>query len=110
MPILSWYDSALLISGLASVVGLCFFCQPQTVELTEAEAAQETLVRMTFVYWLVYCGAKFGEYVCAAGPQDWICSLHLLRLLSYLLTFCCVLSLPLHLIEQRHRQTDQRLR
>jgi hypothetical protein len=110
MPILSWHDTVLLISGLASVVGLYFFCQPQIVELTEAEAAQETLVRMTFVYWLVYCGAKFSEQVCEVVSQDWICSLHLLRLLSYLLTFCCVLSLPLHLVEQRHRQTNQRLR
>jgi hypothetical protein len=104
MPILSWHDYLLLLSGLASVAGLYLCCEPQAEDPTEFEAARETLVRMTFVYWFVYCSSKLGEQVCVAASQGLTCSLHLLGLLSYLLTFCCILSLPLHLIEQRHRQ------
>lgn len=71
---------------------------------TEAQSTQETLVRLSFVYWTVYCFAHWGEKICAASPHGIACSLRILMLLSYVLTFCCVLSLPLHFIEQRRRQ------
>ena len=104
MPTLSWHDSVLLVSCVASVAGLYFYGRSPIEDPSDAEAAQETLTRLTFVYWLVYCFAHWGEQFCTAFPQSPACSLRILMLLSYILTFCCVLSLPLHLIEQRRKQ------
>lgn len=103
MPALSIYDGLLIGSCLASIVGLSVYCQPQSENPTEAEAIQETLVRMTFVYWVVYCVSHWGEKLCGAVEQPVVCSLHLLAVLSFILTFCCTITLPLHLIEQRQR-------
>jgi hypothetical protein len=111
MSHLSWHDYLTLLSCTTSFMGLWFCCKDQTQtaqtqELSEAEAMSETLVRMTFVYWTLYCIAHWTAKLCSSIPQDLACSLHILTLLSYLLTFCCVLTIPLHLIEQRHRQPE----
>mgnify|MGYP003547824271 CR=1 FL=1 len=103
---LSWHESLVIFSCFTSVAGLMVFCRVQDKDPTEAEAMQETLVRMTFVYWIVHCISSFGDRIGDAMPQDLACSLRILALLSYVLTFCCVLTLPLQLIEQRYRQTD----
>jgi hypothetical protein len=106
MPFISWHDWILVISSIASVAGLYFYGRSPIKVPSEAEAAQETLVRLTFVYWIVYCCAHWGEQACTALSPSLTCSLRLLMLLSYLLTFCCALSMPLHLIEQRRRQAN----
>ncbi len=106
MPTLSWHDAVLLVSCFTSVAGLYFFGRSQIEDPTDAEAAHETLVRLSFVYWIVYCCANWAEQICAASSQDVQCSLRILALLSYILTFSCVFSVPLHVIEQRRRQPN----
>jgi hypothetical protein len=91
---------------MASVVGLYFYGRSPVENLSQAEADRETLVRLTFAYWIVYCCARWVEQACLDFSQSLTCSLRLLMLLSYLLTFCCVLSLPLQLLEQRRRQAN----
>jgi hypothetical protein len=95
-----------VISGIASVTGLYFYGRSPLESLSEAKAVRETLVRLTFAYWIVYCCAHWGERACIDFSLSLTCSLRLLMLLSYILTFCCVLSLPLHLIEQRRRPAN----
>ncbi|WP_404784616.1 hypothetical protein [Altericista sp. CCNU0014] len=106
MQTLSWHDSILLVSCFASVAGLYFYGRSQAEDPTDAEAAHETLVRLSFVYWLVYCASNWGEQICASSSQGLACSLRVLGLFSYILTFSCVLSVPLHAIEQRRRQPN----
>lgn len=106
MPTLAWHDGVLLLSCVTSLVGLCWVCQSPIAEPTEAEAAQETMVRLTFVYWMVYCLAHWASQLCDGSPHPVACSLRLMTLFAFLLTFCCVFSLPLHWIEQRHRQPN----
>ncbi|MGB8700030.1 MAG: hypothetical protein WCD18_11495 [Thermosynechococcaceae cyanobacterium] len=101
MTALSWHDYLLITSCLTSAVGLTVFCHCPIPEPNAAEATQETLVRMTFIYWMLYCLSRLGQLWCDSTAQDFVCSLRVLALLSYVLTFCCVVSLPLHTIEQR---------
>ncbi len=71
---------------------------------TESEAMQETMFRLTFVYWTVFCLSSLCDRFCTLLPYDLSCRFKILSLLCFMLTFCCVFSLPLHLIEQYQRQ------
>lgn len=112
MAIVSLHDSLLIFSGLTSVVGIGYTYASALKDPTESEAMQETLVRLTFVYWSVFCSASLavglGDRIVPFFPNDVACRLKLLTLLSFMLTFCCLLSLPLHLIEQ-HQQAKRQL-
>jgi hypothetical protein len=103
---LSWHEYLVILSCFTSVVGLIAFGRNQDEDPTDAQAMQETLVRMTFAYWIVHCLSSFSDRIGDIMPQDFACSLRILALLSYVLTFCCVLTLPLQFIEQHYRQTD----
>jgi hypothetical protein len=103
---LSWHEYLVILSCFTSMGGLIACGRAEDKDPTEAEAMQDTLIRMTFVYWIVYCISSFSDRIDTVMPQDLACSLRILALLSYVLTFCCVLTLPLQLIEQRYRQTD----
>jgi hypothetical protein len=96
----------IVISSIASGAGLYLYGRSPIKNPSEAEATQETMTRLTFVYWMVYCFAYWGAQACLEFSQSLTYSFRFLMLLSYLLTFCCVLSLPLHLIEQRRRQAS----
>ncbi len=103
MPILSWHDSILLCSGLTSLAGVGYTYCIALKDPTESEAMQETMVRLTFVYWIVFCLSSLGDRLSTFLPYDLSCRFKILSLLCFMLTFCCVLSLPMHLIEQRQR-------
>jgi hypothetical protein len=103
---LSWHEYLVTLSCFTSVVGLIAFGRAQDKDPTESKAMQETVVRMTFVYWIVYCLSSFGDRMGDLMPQDFACSLRILALLSYVLTFCCILTLPLQFIERHYRQPD----
>lgn len=108
MPIVSWHDSLLLFSSFTSVVGVGYAYRIALKDPTESEAMQETMVRLTFVYWIVFCLSSLGDRFFSFLPHDWSCRLKILSLLCFMLTFCCLLSLPLHFIEQRQRQPEQK--
>jgi hypothetical protein len=52
---LSWHEYLVILSCFTSVGGLIASGRAEDKDPTEAQAMQETLVRMTFVYWIVYC-------------------------------------------------------
>jgi hypothetical protein len=102
----SWHDYIILISSIASAAGLYFYGRSPLENPSDAEATQETMTRLTFVYWMVYCCSHWGAQACVGFSPSLTYSFRFLMLMSYILTFCCVLSLPLHLIEQRRRQAS----
>ena len=106
---LTWSHCILILSALTSSGGLWWLCRQAAVEpnpdLSEAETTAETLLRMTFAYWVVHCVAHEGERYCdRLALGHWSCSLHILTVLSFVLTFCCLLSLGLQAIEHHQSQ------
>jgi hypothetical protein len=99
---LSWHHWILVLSALCSFVGLCWLCADRNDNLTDAETTHQTLFRMAFAAWLMYCASTLGEALCQNFAED--CGLRVLSALSYVVTFCCVLGLPLHAIEQLQRK------
>lgn len=89
------YEMVIAISAIACIVGLLLL--PNHQELTtEAEETEATLLKMTFCYWLVYCGAVTIEKIFLPSAELLIFSLKITTALSYFLTFSCILSLPLY--------------
>jgi hypothetical protein len=96
---LIWHDYLVLISFIACIAGLLLLSDSKQAQKNEFESTEQTLFMMIFAYWIVYCVAvgiqKFGL------PEDWqmvLQSLRITAILSYFLTFACVLSLPCHII------------
>jgi hypothetical protein len=101
--VLAWHHWILICSALGSLLGLYWLCLDQTDAPTDAEITHQTLFRMTFANWLMYCAATLGQCFCAEADAP--CGLGILRVLAYILTFCSVLGVPLHSIEQAQQQT-----
>jgi len=64
------------------------------MQADELEETEQTLFKMSFTYWIVYCVAFYSEnrstdWNPAAEFEDNCCPV-------LLLTFACVLCLPLH--------------
>lgn len=107
MPNLSWYEMFLGFSFIAAAVGLSLLLikgkQPDANEANDMEETEETLLKMTFVYWMVYCIANSLQKIILPDWEDVLITLRLTALLAYFLTFSCVLSLPLHHLELRRQ-------
>lgn len=100
MPHLSWHDYLITASFFAAIAGIILLLSNRKTN-SDAEATNHSLMLMTFAYWLVYC-VTFGlqKIIC----PDWellITSVKLTSVLAYILTFACVLSLPLHQVATR---------
>jgi len=89
-----------MLSCFAAIAGLLLLLNnPQTKD--DLEIVDLILLRMSFAYWLVYCGAVAVKPFI---PSDWdiVCmSVKLTGALAYLLTATCVISLPLHRVASR---------
>lgn len=102
----NWHDYLNLASFFASVLGLYVLCNKKQAETEDADIADQVLFSMAFAYWIVHC--------VAIGAQKWICpdwevfmlSLKWTGVISYLLTFSCALSLPLHRIASTQQQAE----
>ena len=103
MTILSWHDVLLIFSAVTSLVGVGYVSRYALEDPTVSQALQETLTRLTFVYWIVFCISRLGQRLVTFLPYDLACQLKILALLCFMLTFCCLLSLPLHLIERQQQ-------
>lgn len=93
---LSWHDYLVLISFAACVTGLCLISDDKQTQVNDLEETEETLFKMSFTYWMVYCAAFIIQKIT---PPDWeilLLSLKLTAALSYFLTFACIVCLPLH--------------
>jgi hypothetical protein len=93
---LGWHNVLVLISFAACVTGLFLLSDGKQTQADELEETEQTLFKMIFTYWIVYC-VTFGSQKIA--PPDWeilLLSLKLTAALSYFLTFACAVCLPLH--------------
>ncbi len=101
-----WHDYLLTASLIAAIAGLGLLLEGKKSEsISERKATSETLLRMTFVYWIVYCVAVGLQKFDLPDVQGLAISLKLTALFSYFLTFSSLLCLPLHHFEAR-RQTQ----
>jgi hypothetical protein len=95
---LNCHDYFVLISFFACIVGLWLLSDRNN----ELEETEQTLLGMIFAYWLIYCIAVSVLHLNL--PEDWqiVQNLRLTGIFSYLLTFSCLVSLPLHKLSVRH--------
>ncbi len=101
-----WHEYLNLASFFASVAGLYLLYGKKQTQDDDKAVADHILFAMTFAYWIVHC--------VAIGAQKWVCpdwetcmlSLKWTAVISYLLTFSCAMSLPLHRIAASQRQTE----
>jgi threonine/homoserine efflux transporter RhtA len=91
----SCHGFAVATSAIACVFGIWLLWGEKQGkgEYSETEA---TLLRMSFSYWLVYCVAFGIEHQVLTDWEALKTTLRITTALSYLLTFSCILSLPLH--------------
>lgn len=64
--------------------------------IDDFQETEQSLLTMSFAYWLVYCIAFGMEKVFLFNWEAVIITLRITTALSYFLTFSCILSLPLH--------------
>jgi hypothetical protein len=104
MSNLVWHDYLVLVSFVACVVGLLLLADVKRSKSDDIEETDYMLLLMTFTYWLVYC---LAVGIQKTGIPQWdtlLLSLRLTAAISYLLTFSCILSLPLHRFALRHAE------
>lgn len=94
---LCWHDYLLLVSAIGCMAGLGLIFSAKQTEKDEFAETEKTLFKMIFSYWLVYCIAFVGGKAIALSNSEIILmSLQLTAALSYFLTLCCILALPLY--------------
>jgi hypothetical protein len=107
---LGWCNTLLGLSFLAAILGLGLLLiqpDPQTSGSRQSEQSgqedrqltREHLLRMTFVYWLVYVLAVFAQKAMTPELATWLAPLKITAFFTYFLTFASVLCLPLNYIE-----------
>lgn len=109
MPHISWHDALLVFSFFAAIAGLLLALSDKTTESNTPEETDRALTLMIFAYWLVHCVAigvqkliiPEGDALLTPEWETALTSVRLTAVLSYLLTFACVLSLPLHRVSVR---------
>ena len=111
MPSLHWHEYLLILSFFAAIAGLLLLVDTTEADETEAEVTDRVLLLMTFTYWMVHCLAVAAQKMIspdldalAPGMEMLTMSIKLTGVISYLLTFTCVLSLPLHRVSIRQTE------
>ncbi|MEA5551935.1 hypothetical protein VB713_13365 [Anabaena cylindrica UHCC 0172] len=89
------HEFVVAISCVACILGLLMLWD-NNKQKDEAQETEEVLLRMSFTYWLVYCVAFGIEKIVLPNWEGLTMTLRITIALSYLLTFSCILSLPLH--------------
>jgi peptidoglycan biosynthesis protein MviN/MurJ (putative lipid II flippase) len=89
------HEFVVAVSFVACIAGLLLLYGSKQ-QKNEWEETERILLRMSFTYWLVYCVAFGIEKVILPEWSAVVMSLRMTTALSYLLTFSCILSLPLH--------------
>lgn len=93
-----WSESLNLLSFFASVIGLYILYNDKGAKEPDADNADQVLFAMSFAYWIVHCVAVGAQKWISTDLETLTMSLKWLSMISYLLTFSCALSLPLHRI------------
>ncbi len=92
-----------MLSFIACITGLVILWDRTQFE-SEIHQTEKILFRMSFSYWLVYCVAFAIEKIVLPSEEFLLMSLRMTTALSYLLTFSCILCLPLHKFAMRQIQ------
>lgn len=103
MPNLGWHDYLVAVSCIASMLGLWLLYDTQRSKDDQLEETDYILFAMSFTYWMVYCFASGLEKLVIPDWDVMLMSLKLTSVIAYLLTFTCVLCLPLHYIASRQK-------
>jgi hypothetical protein len=89
------HEFVVAISSVACIVGL-WLLKDHNQAIDDFQETEQSLLTMSFAYWLVYCTAFGMEKVFLFNWEAVIITLRITTALSYFLTFSCILSLPLH--------------
>ena len=93
---LNWRDYLVMVSFVASIAGLLLLGDKRESKLAgDRTLSEEILIKMSFIYWIVYCISVFGLKLHLPEDSWLLLSLKLTTVLSYLLTASSILSLPL---------------
>ncbi|HEY9848607.1 MAG TPA: hypothetical protein V6D28_04050 [Leptolyngbyaceae cyanobacterium] len=93
---LLWHDYLVVISFIGSIAGILLLNtgkQTQANQLTETE---QMLMLLSFTCWTVYCFAVGTQKLFLPKCEIFLTNLQITAAIAYFLTFCCILSLPLH--------------
>lgn len=101
MPNLSWHDYLNILSFVAAIAGLLLLLQPRQKKVDEIVETEQSLLKMTFAYWMVYCTAIGLQKIVLPDWDILQVNLRLTAIFSYFLTFSCLLCLPLHRLSSR---------
>ncbi len=97
-----------LASFFASVLGLYLLFNdkstPTAQATREVEDPDTMLIALSFGYWIIHCVALSAQKWVQPDWEIVLLSLKFATVLSYLLTFSCVLSLPLNRIASRRQR------
>jgi hypothetical protein len=96
MTELIWQDGVVGASFVACIAGLILLFTTHRKPSDEVEATDLILLMMSFTYWLVYCVAFGLQKLVSSNWEMMLFSLKLTTIITYFLTFTCILSLPLH--------------
>ena len=89
------HNFAVTVSFIACIVGLILL-RDRNQQEDDLEVTESILLRMSFSYWLVYCFAFATQKIISPDIEIVLISLKITAILSYFLTFSCIVSLPLH--------------
>ncbi|PSB19924.1 hypothetical protein C7B65_09660 [Phormidesmis priestleyi ULC007] len=101
-----WHEHLQLLSYFASVLGLYILVNSKQDESDDPDNTNHVLFSMTFAYWIVHCMAIAAQKSISPDWEIAALSLKFTAVFSFLLTFSCALSLPLHRISVRAKQTE----
>jgi hypothetical protein len=93
-----------LISFFASVLGLFLLLNDKSQPFSaDDQDPDNMLLAMSFGYWIIHCVTLSAQKWVSPEWEIVLLSLKFAAVLSYLLTFSCVLSLPLNRIASRRQ-------
>jgi hypothetical protein len=101
MPTLLWHEWLAVASFFAAIAGLGLLIFSASDPELDVEATDRTLMMMVFSYWMVHCVAIGLQKLSLPDWEVLTLSLQFTAISSYLLTFSCVISLPLKRLSVR---------
>lgn len=98
-----WQDAVVICSFFAAVTGLFWLLRDKNdgYEYDDRQATERMLLIMSFGYWTLHCLSTGVVKIGLPLWEDLLFGLKVTALISYLLTFACVLSLPLNRVSTK---------
>ncbi len=94
----------MIVSVFAAIAGLLLLLDKNHPFKDDSEATERVLLMMVFTYWLVHCFSVGAQRLILPEWETLMMSIKLTGLIAYLLTFACVVSLPLHRVSVRQTE------